>query len=72
MFPCVEGRTVDGNRHDFGQDEAIGTDEGRYTVEGIQLEVLGLGIWWPSFHKLNVEIIGFGNSKQNCGSGIAL
>ena len=68
----MEERTVDGDSHYFCEDETIGTDEGWNAVEGIYLDVVGLGIWWLSVNEFNVEVVGFGNRKQNCGSGIAL
>lgn len=71
-FGGVEERTVDGDGHDLCELEAIGTDKSWDFVERIQLEVFGIGIWRLSMDDFDVEIIGFGNSKQNCGSGIAL
>jgi hypothetical protein len=68
----VGERTVDGNCHDFGQQEAIGTDEGWDAAERVQLEVLGICDGSFGLDKLDVEFVGFGDSKQNSGSGIAL
>lgn len=68
----VGERTVDGDGHDFGQDEAIGADEGWDAVQRVQLEVLLICDGTSSVDKLDVEFVGFGDSKQNGGSGIAL
>ena len=68
MDALVVEHTVDGNSHDFSQYEAIGTDKGRHAVKRVQLEVVGLSLWWASVDKLDVEVIGFGDSKQNGAS----
>lgn len=68
----MEERTVDRDGHDLCEFEVIGSDESWDLVEGIQLDILGVGIRWLSMDEFDVEVIGFGNRKQNCGSGIAL
>jgi hypothetical protein len=68
----VEEHTVDGDGHDLCELKAIGADESWDLFERVQLEILGVGIRWLSMDEFDVEVIGFGDCKQNGASGIAL
>jgi hypothetical protein len=66
------GHTVDRNGHDFRQNEAIGADERRDTVERVQLEVLGVVRGWHRRDQLDVEVVGFREDQADGRAGIAL
>lgn len=58
--------TVDSNGHCFCQDESICTHEGRDSTQRIELEVFDILDGGPGLDKLNIEIVFFCDSQQDC------
>lgn len=65
-------RTVDRNCHDLGQEEVIGTNKRRNASKRIELEILDVCDGSKGLHEFDIEIIGFSNRQEDCGTGISL
>lgn len=62
---CGWRPTIDGNSHDFAQDEAIWSNESRDPVQRVQLEVLGIGVGRTGLNKLDVEVVCFCDGEKH-------
>lgn len=57
-------RTVDGNGHALGEDEAIRANKGGHLAETVQLLVLRARAGRDSRHNLQLQVVGLGHSQD--------
>jgi len=65
-------RTVDGDGDHLSQDEAVGANEGRYTIERVELDVLEILGRRSGLDQLNIELVLLRNCEEDSCAGIAL